>query len=624
MGALAMAWADRSARDRHCTEAGIRDALWLGLAQACALMPGVSRNGATLTAARRRRFARVDANRLSRHVALPVIGGATGLKALRLTRRGLPDGMAVPFAAGAIASRCSPQKTPARARPRSPSDAPRSGRTASPLATPASGHETSTDRRPRRAETSGRTRPGRRCCGQRRGGRRGSGSPVRLRPPRLTPTPPCGPPPRPGGGAGSVKRFSSEKDDSTQVVVTTGRASSGTPGRRRRAASRADRGRRRSGRRPRASRASGWAGRHERTRHLHRRRRIAERLSVAVGDADTIDVEIEPRWEPHASDIYDCWRESQQSMGIAAYPNGNSLVSLYQIEKQNGFSVILSGLGGDDWVSGSPYAFADMLRELRLGDLARELRVMVDRLPSNVDGRKSAVYMLARFGIAPLLSRRFGRRAHFYFSRLFGVGTNIPAYVDTAFVRRIKLVRKLFAMPIDCACESLVQQQLCANFVLGGVAYGQEITNRVLSQFGMEQRSPFYDRRFIEFCFGMPEEQRCRNGVSKYVLRNSMKDILPVGVLNRQTKGEFTCSYVKALEKVGGESAFRALSIDKVGWIKKDVALKMYQEMSARYSRRDSGYIFLATRLWCVFAVDLWFKACIENQEVSENLRSAM
>ncbi len=53
------------------------DGLWLGIAQACALFPGVSRNGATLTAARLRRFTRVDAERLSRHVALPVIGGAT-------------------------------------------------------------------------------------------------------------------------------------------------------------------------------------------------------------------------------------------------------------------------------------------------------------------------------------------------------------------------------------------------------------------------------------------------------------------------------------------------------------------------------------------------------------------
>jgi undecaprenyl-diphosphatase len=104
LGALALVWADRSAPERSSADAGMRDALWLGIAQACALMPGVSRNGATLTAARWRRFARVDASRLSRHVALPVIGGATGLKTLRLARRGLPEGMGVPFAVGAVAS----------------------------------------------------------------------------------------------------------------------------------------------------------------------------------------------------------------------------------------------------------------------------------------------------------------------------------------------------------------------------------------------------------------------------------------------------------------------------------------------------------------------------------------
>jgi undecaprenyl-diphosphatase len=104
LGALAMAWADRSPRERTEDDVDLTDALWLGIAQACALIPGVSRNGATLTAARRRRFHRVDANRLSRHVALPVIGGATLLKSLRLARSGLPAGMAVPFGVGAGAS----------------------------------------------------------------------------------------------------------------------------------------------------------------------------------------------------------------------------------------------------------------------------------------------------------------------------------------------------------------------------------------------------------------------------------------------------------------------------------------------------------------------------------------
>jgi undecaprenyl-diphosphatase len=103
-GAVVMAWADRSPQTRRSNQAGAFDALCLGLAQSCALIPGVSRNGATLAAARLRRFTRADANRLSRHVALPVIAGATVLKSVRLARRGLPPHTAAPFVAGAAAS----------------------------------------------------------------------------------------------------------------------------------------------------------------------------------------------------------------------------------------------------------------------------------------------------------------------------------------------------------------------------------------------------------------------------------------------------------------------------------------------------------------------------------------
>jgi undecaprenyl-diphosphatase len=103
-GGLAMAYADRSPQTRRHDQAGVRDALALGVAQALALIPGVSRGGATIAAARLRRFTRADANRLSRHAALPVIVGASLLKTVRLTRRGLPAGAALPFAAGAFAS----------------------------------------------------------------------------------------------------------------------------------------------------------------------------------------------------------------------------------------------------------------------------------------------------------------------------------------------------------------------------------------------------------------------------------------------------------------------------------------------------------------------------------------
>jgi undecaprenyl-diphosphatase len=103
-GAVVMAIADRAPQRRRHQEAGAVDALWLGVAQASALIPGVSRNGATLAAARLRGFTREDANRLSRHAALPVIAGATLLKGTRLRRRGLEPGTGAMLAVGAAAS----------------------------------------------------------------------------------------------------------------------------------------------------------------------------------------------------------------------------------------------------------------------------------------------------------------------------------------------------------------------------------------------------------------------------------------------------------------------------------------------------------------------------------------
>jgi undecaprenyl-diphosphatase len=103
-GALVMVLADRAPQRRAREEAGALDALALGLAQALALVPGVSRNGMTLAAARWRGFRREDANVLSRHVALPIIVGATALKGTRLARRGLPPDTAVAFAVGAAAA----------------------------------------------------------------------------------------------------------------------------------------------------------------------------------------------------------------------------------------------------------------------------------------------------------------------------------------------------------------------------------------------------------------------------------------------------------------------------------------------------------------------------------------
>ena len=116
-GSLAMGLAELRARrcraSRLAASADVRDGIALGIAQALALMPGVSRSGATFAAARARGFAALDAERVSLAAGLPVLGGATLLQGAKMTSRGLPARMRPAFAAGAGGAFMSTLLTPA-------------------------------------------------------------------------------------------------------------------------------------------------------------------------------------------------------------------------------------------------------------------------------------------------------------------------------------------------------------------------------------------------------------------------------------------------------------------------------------------------------------------------------
>ncbi len=81
------------------------DAIIVGLAQALALVPGVSRSGITITAARFRHLDREASARFSFLLSAPVIAGAASKDALDLRKNGgLPHDMWLPWGLGILVS----------------------------------------------------------------------------------------------------------------------------------------------------------------------------------------------------------------------------------------------------------------------------------------------------------------------------------------------------------------------------------------------------------------------------------------------------------------------------------------------------------------------------------------
>jgi undecaprenyl-diphosphatase len=80
------------------------DAITVGIAQALAIIPGVSRSGITLTAARFRGFGREAAARFSFLLSTPIIAGAAAKKGWELHKDGLPEAMRLPYLVGIVVS----------------------------------------------------------------------------------------------------------------------------------------------------------------------------------------------------------------------------------------------------------------------------------------------------------------------------------------------------------------------------------------------------------------------------------------------------------------------------------------------------------------------------------------
>jgi len=104
-GAVLLLWADRSPQTKAMGDLGLRQAVVMGLAQALALAPGVSRSGITITAGRFMKLDRDSAARFSFYLLLPTVLGAVLLKGVQDVLLGeLPDGWTGPFLVGTLAA----------------------------------------------------------------------------------------------------------------------------------------------------------------------------------------------------------------------------------------------------------------------------------------------------------------------------------------------------------------------------------------------------------------------------------------------------------------------------------------------------------------------------------------
>jgi asparagine synthase (glutamine-hydrolysing) len=308
---------------------------------------------------------------------------------------------------------------------------------------------------------------------------------------------------------------------------------------------------------------------------------------------------------PMPVDLAMCAEAVRRYRDFTEYPNGGMWNGVWPAARDKGLRVLLSGTGSDEWMSGSAYVYADLLRAGDLRTLWRRVHRDSRTLP-NLQRRGAAEFFL-RYAVWPLLPgvvRKFGRR--------WRSSPIVPKFIDPALARRIGLSDRLQSEPHRPAGMSFGQFTLRESFTSGWVAHGVDIFDRSTARFGVEERHPFHDRRLYEFLMAIPDDQRARDFERKFIMRNAMRGLVPDSVLARRDKADFSILFIQALERVGGERFFDSMGLEAAGWVDRAEFQRMYRHRCENYLDTNIW------PLWTTFALELWYRLTMLRQDAPQ------
>src|SRR6266404_6307963 len=189
--------------------------------------------------------------------------------------------------------------------------------------------------------------------------------------------------------------------------------------------------------------------------------------------------------------------------------------------RDSGYRVVLSGLGGDEFMGGIPNPsahLADLIVRFRLVSLAKQLIAwsLVKRRPWIQLLWQSSIDLLP-----PSLGQHLAQEA------------KVEHWIQRDFAKRTNLARRRLG-PTETFHMWLPSRR---SYVAGLLLMGNKTAKLKSSVLALEEaRYPYLDQNLIEFILSIPASQLLRPGERRSLMRRSLATFVPQEILSRRTK----------------------------------------------------------------------------------------
>ncbi|MBA3974974.1 MAG: hypothetical protein C0504_12255 [Candidatus Solibacter sp.] len=254
-------------------------------------------------------------------------------------------------------------------------------------------------------------------------------------------------------------------------------------------------------------------------------RSVAKHVGVTVH-------EVAPSYPDY--EWFKAWAERYAE--VPPYPNGIMSLGLHQLARSRGARVLLTGLGGDEWLGGSFEYYGEEWRAGRFGELARCIRR---------DVADSSIRSVACRTLRQAVKRLLPERALELHRRWLARNGAAPGRRILTVDMRARLEARS-SRPVRAPRKRAKLALLRDPFNLGA----GEWSERELASLSLEIRHPYRTRQAVEFGFAVPDRMLARGRSNRWLHRESLSGLLPDNVRRRQSKAEFSVTYECALSRL--------------------------------------------------------------------------